>query len=367
MFSVPFKNSTMNYFLFRPIISFSLPACLERNLLDFEGRACGLRASSASGKTKSKMKAQIGFMFFLLLEASISQKITCTKDHPGYYSWNSANSSFDKICLTLPEDARSLKSDFLTTAPPEKWVSHSQSGQDMLILTIFNDMQNGYFIDLAANDWKSLSNTYGIEGFNNWNGVCIEPNPQYHGGLLCNRRCKIFTNPVGLQNGEKVTFNIGGGAFGGIVGSEFDNVREKAGDVTFETVTLTTILDFVSAPTKIQYLSLDVEGAEYIAMKGFNFEKYTIYAMTVERPKGKLHALLTKNGFVFVYMFSHFGECLYLDHSLPNFGEMFPKFYQDKMPHWNGKDHEYLRLPKWDGNVADYLTQAEKVYKEHHE
>jgi hypothetical protein len=46
---------------------------------------------------------------------------------------------------------------------------------------------------------------------------------------------------------------------------------------------------------------------------------------------------------------------------------MYAKFYQDKMPHWNSKDREYVRVPKWDGNVADYLTQAEKVYKEHHE
>jgi hypothetical protein len=313
------------------------------------------------------MKSQIGFVFLFLLKATVSQRITCTKDYPGYYKWNSTISSFDKICLTLPVDARSLKPDFLTTAPPEKVVSHSQSGQDMLIKTIFNDMPNGYFIDLASNDWDKLSNSYVLEGFNNWNGVCIEPNPQYHGGLLCNRRCKIFVNPVGLQNGEKVTFNIGGGVYGGIVGGEFDNAQKKTGDVTYELVTLTTILDFVYAPRQIQYLSLDVEGAEYLAMKNFNFEKYTIYAMTVERPKPKLHSLLAKNGFVFTYVLTVFGECLYLHHSLPNFGEMFSKFYQDKMPHWNDQDHQYLRRPKWDGNAAEYVSRAEKGFKEHHD
>jgi hypothetical protein len=30
----------------------------------------------------------------------------------------------------------------------------------------------------------------------------------------------------------------------------------------------------------IDYLSLDVEGAEFIVMKGFPFEKYTISALT---------------------------------------------------------------------------------------
>jgi FkbM family methyltransferase len=237
----------------------------------------------------------------------------------------------------------------------------------MLIRTIFNDMEKGYFIDLAANEWRNISNSYGLESFNNWDGVCIEPNPQYHEGLLSNRRCKIFVNPVGMKNGENVTFNIGRGAFGGIVGGEFDNEQKKTGDVTFELVTLTTILDFVSAPTKIQYLSLDVEGAEYIAMKNFNFEKYTIYAMTVERPKPKLHSLLTKKGYVYVTELTNWGECLYLHHSLPNFAEMYAKFHQEKISNWYGKEREYVRLPKWDGNVAEYLIQAEKIYKEHHE
>jgi FkbM family methyltransferase len=333
--------------------------------IDFLGRVVG-RFKNLQNFLMKLVALQFVLLFLAMLELQISQKVTCTTEYPGYYTWSSQTNSFDKTCLSLPSDARSLKLDFISAKPSERWVTHSQSGQDMLMLTIFNDMENGYFIDLAANDWKHISNSYLLEGFNNWKGVCIEPNPMYIVGLLSNRKCKIFTNPVGQKNGETVTFNLGA-ANGGIVGNEFDNVQEKPGDTTFETVTLTTILDFVSAPTKIQYLSLDVEGAEYIAMKGFNFEKYTIYAMTVERPKGKLHALLTKNGFVFIYMFSHFGECLYLHHSLPNFEAMLKKFHQDTVPEWNEKKHEYLRLPKWDANITEYLNKAEKIYLEHHD
>ena len=40
----------------------------------------------------------------------------------------------------------------------------------------------GYFIDLAANDWQKDSNTYALEAFDDWNGLCVEPNDVYWSG-----------------------------------------------------------------------------------------------------------------------------------------------------------------------------------------
>ena len=51
---------------------------------------------------------------------------------------------------------------------------------------------NGFFVDLAANDWKQLSNTLMLELWNNWAGICIEPVSAHWVGLLSNRKCKIF-------------------------------------------------------------------------------------------------------------------------------------------------------------------------------
>lgn len=75
---------------------------------------------------------------------------------------------------------------------------------------------------------------------------------------------------------------------GGIVGDEFDNHNDstaKSGvDITMYTTTLTHVLDLVNAPKRIDYMSLDIEGAEYHALKGFDFRRYTIDLITVERP-----------------------------------------------------------------------------------
>ncbi len=46
---------------------------------------------------------------------------------------------------------------------------------------------------------------------------------------------------------------------------------------------------------------LDVEGSEYLVMKGFNFSEYTFLLLSVERPKVKLHKLLTQKLYISYY------------------------------------------------------------------
>ena len=64
---------------------------------------------------------------------------------------------------------------------------HSQARQDECVLSLLRNQTNGYFIDLASNDATILSNTYSLERYFDWNGLCIEPNPIYwvRGGVGC--------------------------------------------------------------------------------------------------------------------------------------------------------------------------------------
>ena len=62
----------------------------------------------------------------------------------------------------------------------------SQKGQvDFLINNIFDYENNGlphkgYFIDCAAGDAVTYSNTYFLEAQLGWEGLLIEPNPIFH-------------------------------------------------------------------------------------------------------------------------------------------------------------------------------------------
>lgn len=57
---------------------------------------------------------------------------------------------------------------------PETQESFAQVHQDDIVLDLLGP--NGYFIDLAANDAKDLTNTLALER-HGWKGLCVEPNP----------------------------------------------------------------------------------------------------------------------------------------------------------------------------------------------
>lgn len=71
---------------------------------------------------------------------------------------------------------------------------------------------------------------------------------------------------------------------------------EKAKVIEIYTTTLEKELDEVNAPKIIDFLSLDVEGAEWIVMRLFPFHKYKFICMAIERPNKKLDILLELKG-----------------------------------------------------------------------
>jgi RNPHF zinc finger len=83
--------------------------------------------------------------------------------------------------------------------PPLERPWHSQARQDELVVALLGNKTNGYFIDLAANDAVQLSNTYALERYYHWKGVCIEPNPMYWYNLTAFRTCVIIGAVVGDQ------------------------------------------------------------------------------------------------------------------------------------------------------------------------
>jgi FkbM family methyltransferase len=248
------------------------------------------------------------------------------------------------VYIELPADAQSLKADF--RAPTFKtWLpfkSYSQVKQDYMILTLFNDKADGFFVDLASNHWQDLSNSLSLEHFNNWKGVCAEPNPQYLVGLLSNRKCAVYTNPVSDTNGETVRFTFMGkfagesdGVLGGIVGAEFDNTADSSDNVKeLLTVTLGEILEHAGAPRVIDYLSLDVEGAEWHVLKAFPFERYVFLSITVERPSKEVHHILIKHGYRFVSVLAKFGDCLYVHSTFADFSGVMNKHHQASQAYW---------------------------------
>ena len=169
-----------------------------------------------------------------------------------------------------------------------------------------------YFLDLAVNDAVHLSNTLHLEQ-NGWKGLCIEGNPMYWYSLSAFRNCTIvgaFVFVGGTEDGKQVGVRLSNKFLGGIVGESLDNKQGE--EAKRNLVSISTVFVEKNVPTVIDYLSLDVEGAEMLVMEDFPFNKYKVRFMTVERPSADLIALLNKHGYKRNPKdFVHWGETLW--------------------------------------------------------
>lgn len=188
-------------------------------------------------------------------------------------------------------------------------ISFSGKEQDVWVIKTLNGMNNGFFVDLAATSGIIENNTYLLEKKFGWYGIVIEPNLNYYKKLILNRSCICVNYPVSSK-AEEVEFVFNRG-IGGIISEFTDNspikrhnlitkLRRKGAVHFLKTKTLSEILKFYDAPNVIDYLSLDIEGSEYDALKDFPFNEYRFNLLTVERPPAVLCQLLFDNDYLFV-------------------------------------------------------------------
>jgi len=179
---------------------------------------------------------------------------------------------------------------------------YAQFGQDKWIIQwVFPGVTDGYFVDIGAGDGIKGSNTKALEDLG-WTGLAIDPFPTNWGS----RKCTLFKEVVSSKKGEVVEFRMAKGAGG--IDKYIDRWRDKVETsllVKLTTTTIGDILDRADAPSFIHYVSLDIEGAEYEALKAFPFSKYEVGAFTIEHnheePKRRqIRELLEKNGYLFV-------------------------------------------------------------------
>lgn len=178
--------------------------------------------------------------------------------------------------------------------------SYGQVGQDLWVIgEVFNGRRGGYFVDVGADDGIAISNTFLLEAQYGWTGVCVEARREAFELLQANRPKSQCCNVAVDAKSRLVQMAIDGPC-SGIVGADNDQETIKEcglSVVEVQAEPLADILDRAQAPPVIQYLSMDIEGAEERALIGFPFDKYTFQAMTIERPGGALIEWLGKNGY----------------------------------------------------------------------
>jgi len=190
-------------------------------------------------------------------------------------------------------------------------MSKSQLGQDLKVLSFYDNKREGYFIEIGASDGIILSNTYLLETQYDWKGICVEPIPVIYKQLINNRPNSLcYDNAIYNTSDMTVEFDIAinDELISGI-SANLDlyktTVDKNKTTINVKTLSLNDLLDKSSAPTFIEYLSLDTEGSEYEILKTFNFNKYTIGLIDVEHNyveprRTDIRNLLISNGYIYL-------------------------------------------------------------------
>jgi len=162
----------------------------------------------------------------------------------------------------------------------------SQHGEEVLIRDFFQDRKNGFFLDVGCAWPVHYSNTYYLEKELGWSGIGVDAIAD-HARRWRNRRphSKFFDFIVTDHSGDLESFYRT--ESGELLGISTLTPRAALGrkheweEIHVRTITLTDLLD-QNGVSKIDLLSMDIEGAELIALAGFDINRFEPELVVVE-------------------------------------------------------------------------------------
>lgn len=174
--------------------------------------------------------------------------------------------------------------DILGKKLAQKKQLYSQHNEELIIRDFFQDKRGGVFLDVGCAWPVKDSNTYFLEKELGWSGVGVDALPEYARAWANQRpRSHFFNYLVTDKPGPPHIFyrsDLSGR-------SSMDSKKAAAGhDVKYEeirvpTITLTKLLRD-NHVARIDLLSIDIEGAELLALAGLDIARFRPQLVCIE-------------------------------------------------------------------------------------
>lgn len=161
--------------------------------------------------------------------------------------------------------------------------SYAQFGEDLILAKYFGESFKGNFIEIGANQPKTINQTYLLETLG-WKGILIEPNPKLCEALRAERKAIVsesaVSSPDFCQSFPKGYLTI---PKDGNFAEALLEFKKKDGYETYEVPirTIDSILDEHQF-TNIDFMSIDIEGMELPALQGFSFHRFKPKVVLIE-------------------------------------------------------------------------------------
>lgn len=161
---------------------------------------------------------------------------------------------------------------------------YSQHDEELLIRHFFADERGGTFVDVGCWDWKEGSTTLYLEERLGWSGLAVDAQPQLRAGYERHRpRTRFFNYLVTDRSGEVGQLYLADQ----ISSTDRDHAGQfwaqwyQEQPLPVATITLDDLLAR-NGLTRIDLLSMDIEGSEPKALAGFDIERYRPRLVVIE-------------------------------------------------------------------------------------
>jgi len=169
---------------------------------------------------------------------------------------------------------------------------YSQFDEETLIRHFFKDLREGFFVDVGSGDYQRNSTTYYLEKHLGWKGIAIDANPSYQKSYAEHRpQTRFFSRFVTDSAGEVGDFflpvnnpDMASGSRENVLKPGIAKLGEAETQIyvlKVPTITLNKLLDEERVKS-MDFLSMDIEGAEPAALAGFDINRFKPKLVCIE-------------------------------------------------------------------------------------
>lgn len=208
---------------------------------------------------------------------------------------------------------------------------HGHEGQDAFVHQMFfPDKRDGVFVDIGAYDGVTWSNSLFFERELGWRGLCVEASPRrYALYRQSGRHAPCVNVAVGDRDGEAQFLDVVSGLtmmnglLENLAPSQRAFIAESGSPTEVVTVPLRRLDGLLREHglTSVDFLTLDVEGAEAAILQSFDLDAFAVQVICLEsqQPNLALRSDLAARGFDFFCRFNG-GDEIFARRGLPRYG-----------------------------------------------
>lgn len=190
---------------------------------------------------------------------------------------------------------------------------YSVVAEELIIRDYFEDRREGFFLDVGC-AWAVFgSNTYYLERHLDWTGIGIDALDDYAAEWAEVRPTSTFMNYlITNKTGGYGTFfksdslGLSSTSKGHAAGKLF-GVKAEPKEIKVPMITLNDLLDGAGV-TKIDLLSMDIEGHEAKAFAGFDIERFAPELLVIEGESNQVEMYLASHGYVEIERYKQYDE-----------------------------------------------------------